>query len=95
MSTKKTKTKNTETSETETTPKTLFDEFEEVVAAARVDYNKLSVKGVQSRATDLRKKLQAVKVLAQKLRKESLSLRKVAHERSKARKAAKAAAAAS
>jgi hypothetical protein len=90
MSTKKTNT------ETETTsPQTLFDELEAVVKAARVDYDKLRVKGVQSRATDLRKKLQAVKKIAQGLRVESLTLRADAHERSKARKAAKSAQASS
>ena len=77
---------------TTTTSTTLFDELEAVVAAARVDYDKLRVKGVQSRSTDFRKKTQRMRELISALRKEAVDLRAKAHEASKVKKAAKAAA---
>lgn len=77
---------------TTTTPTTLFDELEAVVAAARVDYDKLRIKGVQSRSTDFRKKTQQMRKLIDALRKEAVELRAKAHDASKAKKAAKAAA---
>jgi hypothetical protein len=73
---------------------TLFDELEAVVKAARVDYDKLRVKGVQSRSTDFRKKTQEMRKLIDSLRKEAVNLRAKAHEASRVKKAAKKAAAA-
>jgi hypothetical protein len=78
---------------TDTTVTTLFDELEAVVKAARVDYDKLRVKGVQSRSTDFRKKTQEMRKLIDNLRKEAVGLRASAHEASRVRKAAKKAAA--
>ena len=78
-----------------TTPTTenLFDKLEGVVKAARVDYDKLRVKGVQSRSTDFRKKTQEMRKLIDGLRKEAVELRSKAHEASRVKKAAKKAAA--
>ena len=81
---------------TESTPQTeasLFDQLEAVVKAARLDYDKLVVKGVQSRSTDFRKKTQTMRELISGLRKEAVWLRAKAHEASKVKKAAKKAAA--
>lgn len=80
-------------SDTTPTTNTLFDQLEAVVQAARVDYDKLRVKGVQSRSTDFRKKTQEMRSLIDQLRKEAVDLRARAHEASKVKKAAKKAAA--
>ena len=86
---------STETNETTTGTESLFDQLETVVKEARKDYDKLVVKGVQSRSTDFRKKTQKMRELISSLRKEAVWLRAKAHEASKAKKAAKKAAAAS
>lgn len=74
-------------SDTTNTETTLWNELEEVVAAAKVDYEKLREKGVQARATAFRKKMQLVKDVAQKLRTEALELRSAAKERKSQAKA--------
>jgi len=80
--------------DTETTTETsLFDQLEAVVKEARKDYDKLVVKGVQSRSTDFRKKTQKMRELISGLRKEAVWLRTKAREASKVKKAAKKAAA--
>ena len=80
--------------DTETTTNSLFDQLEAVMKDARLDYDKLVVKGVQSRSTDFRKKTQKMRDLISDLRKEAVLLRAKAHEASKVKKAAKKAAAA-
>jgi len=84
---------DTETTET-TTEASLYDQLEAVVREGRKDYDKLVVKGVQSRSTDFRKKTQKMRVLISSLRKEAVWLRAKAHEASKVKKAAKKKAAA-
>lgn len=84
----------TETSSGTTTETTLFDQLETVVKLARLDYDKLVVKGVQSRSTAFRKKTQTMRRLIDGLRKEAVLLRAKAHEASRVKKAAKKAAAA-